>query len=142
MNIPFAVADLASHVLLMCPLRWQDQFNLHEKGMTPVEIYSLRMSIESIERVCTQEKANAQCNKKASNKGKKENMRPGTKSMTRVLKKFCTEKHCNLCKKHGGVYTMHNKKDCCKYEKDGTEKANFHAAKKGRRKPNPAKHSF
>ncbi len=31
---------------------------------------------------------------------------PGTESMIRVPKKACTEKHCNLCKKHGGVHTM------------------------------------
>jgi hypothetical protein len=37
---------------------------------------------------------------------------------------------------------MHNTNDCCKYTKDGSEKANFHTAKKGRKKPNPAKNSF
>ncbi len=28
-NVPFTVADLVSHVLRMCPLTWQDHFNLH-----------------------------------------------------------------------------------------------------------------
>jgi hypothetical protein len=37
---------------------------------------------------------------------------------------------------------MHNTRDYCKYEKDGMKKANFRAAKKGRKKPNPAKQSF
>jgi hypothetical protein len=37
---------------------------------------------------------------------------------------------------------MHNTKDCHMYKKDGTEKANFGTAKKGRKKPNPAKQSF
>ncbi len=45
-------------------------------------------------------------------------------------KKFCFKKHCNLCKKHGGGYTKNNTKDCHKYEKDGSEKANFHTANK------------
>ncbi len=31
---------------------------------------------------------------------------------------------------------------CCKYEKDRKEKANFRAAKKGRKKPNPVKQNF
>jgi hypothetical protein len=31
MNVLFAEADLASHVLRMCPHMWQDQFNLHKK---------------------------------------------------------------------------------------------------------------
>jgi hypothetical protein len=37
---------------------------------------------------------------------------------------------------------MHNMKDCCKYVKGGLEKANFRAAKKGGKKPNPTKNSF
>jgi hypothetical protein len=35
-NVPFTEADLASHVLRMCPHQWQDQYNLQEKGMTPM----------------------------------------------------------------------------------------------------------
>jgi hypothetical protein len=35
-NVSFTEADLASQVLQMCPLTWQDQFNLHKKGMTSV----------------------------------------------------------------------------------------------------------
>jgi hypothetical protein len=38
MNVPFAKADLVIQVLRMCPLMWQDQFNLHKKGMTPMDI--------------------------------------------------------------------------------------------------------
>ncbi len=75
-------------------------------------------------------------------KSKKGNKSPGTKSMARVPKKVCFENNCNLCKKHGVMYTLHTKKDCCKYEKGGLKKANFHAAKKGGKKPNPAKQSF
>jgi hypothetical protein len=37
---------------------------------------------------------------------------------------------------------MHNTRDCCRFEKDGTGKSNSRAAKKGRKKPNPAKQSF
>jgi hypothetical protein len=37
---------------------------------------------------------------------------------------------------------MHNTRDCHKYEKDRSEEANFCTAKKGRKKPNPAKNSF
>jgi hypothetical protein len=39
-NDPFTKADLASHVLRMCPLTWQDQINLHEKGMTPRHVFA------------------------------------------------------------------------------------------------------
>jgi hypothetical protein len=141
MNTPFAEANLASHILWICPPTWQDHFNLHEKGMTPMYMHLL-ISFKAIEHICAQEKSNTQSNKKASNKSKKGNKRPGTESTTRVPKKVCFEKHCNLCKKHGGVYTTHNMKECHKYEKDRSEKSDFHAAKKGRKKPNPTKKSF
>ncbi len=110
--------------------------------MTPIDIRSLLMSLEAIEHVCAQEKSNAQSNKKASNKGEKKNNRPGSESTARVPKKVCTKKHCNLCKKYWGMYTTHNTKDCRKYEKEGTEKGDFCAAKKGGKKPNPTCHSF
>jgi hypothetical protein len=32
---------------------------------------------------------------------------------------------------------MHNTHDCCRFEKDGKEKTNFHAAKKSGKKANP-----
>jgi hypothetical protein len=37
-NVPFIEADLASHVLRMCLHQWQDQYNLYEKAMIPVDI--------------------------------------------------------------------------------------------------------
>ncbi len=103
---------------------------------------SLLMSHKAIECICTQEKLNAQPGKKASNKGKKGNKRPSTKPMARVPKKACTEKHCDLCKKHGGAHSTHNTRDCQKYEKDGLEKANVRTAKKDGKKTNPKKNSF
>ncbi len=55
-NVPFSEADLASHVLRMCLQQWQDQYNLQEKGMTPMDICSLQASLEAIECVCTPRK--------------------------------------------------------------------------------------
>jgi hypothetical protein len=66
MNMPFTKADLVSHVLWMCPHTWQDQFNRHKKGMSPVNTQLLLLSLEAIEHVCTQERSNAQSNKKAN----------------------------------------------------------------------------
>jgi hypothetical protein len=54
--------------------------------------------------------------------------------MVRVLKKVLFVKHCDLCKKYGGALTTHVTGECCRYEKDGTEKSSFHTAKKGRKK--------
>ncbi len=52
-NVPFSEADLASHVLRMCPHQWQDQYNLQEKGMTPMDMHSLQASLKAIEHACT-----------------------------------------------------------------------------------------
>jgi hypothetical protein len=56
-NIPFMEADLGSHVLRMCLLAWQDQYNLNKKGMMPMDVHSLLTSLEAIEHVCTHKKA-------------------------------------------------------------------------------------
>jgi hypothetical protein len=57
--------------------------------MTPVDMHLLLMSLKAIERVCMQEKSNAQSGKKASNKGEKANKQPGTDATIRVPKKAC-----------------------------------------------------
>ncbi len=80
--------------------------------------------------------------KKSSNKGKKGKKHPGTNSMARVLKKVRFEKNCDLCKKNGGTYTMHNTRDCHRFEKDEKEKSNFRATKKGGKKGNPVNQNF
>jgi hypothetical protein len=56
-NVLFTEADLASQVLWMCLHQWQDQYNLQEKGMTPMDMHSLQASLKAIEHVCTPEKA-------------------------------------------------------------------------------------
>jgi hypothetical protein len=68
--------------------------------------------------------------------------RPGTNSTVRVPKKVHLEKHCELCKKHGGAHTMHNTGDCRRFEKDGKEKTSFRATKKGGYKSNPVNQNF
>jgi hypothetical protein len=138
-NVPFSEADLASHVLRMYPHKWQDQYNLQEKGMTPMDMCSLQASLKAVERVCTLEKAHAQSGKKASHKHEAGAKRPSTGATKQVPKKVNFEKSCKLCKKYGGAHTTHTTKDCCRYEKDGTAKADFRAAKKAGKKPNPVK---
>jgi hypothetical protein len=141
-NVPFMEAELGSHVLHMCPLQWQDQYNMNEEGMTPMDMRLLLTLLEAIECVCTYEKGKLQSSKKSSHKSKKGKKCPGTKAMVRVPKKVCFEKHCNLCKKHGSAYTMHNTHDCCRFEKDEKEKSDFCTAKKGGKKGNPVNHNF
>ncbi len=139
-NIPLMEAELASHVLHMCRIQWQDQYNMDKKGMTPMDMCSLLTLLEAIKRICTYKKGKLGYHKKSrksSNMGEKGKKCPGTNSTARVPKKVRFEKNCNLCKKHGGTYTTHNTCDCCRFNKDGKEKSNFRAAKKGGRKGNP-----
>ncbi len=98
-NVPFTEADLASHVLWMCPHQWQDQYNLQEKGMTPMDMHTLQASLEAIECVCTQEKAHVPSSEKASHKNEAGAKRPSTGATMWVPKKVHFEKSCKLCKK-------------------------------------------
>ncbi len=142
-NVPFSEADLASHILWMCPHQWQDQYNLQEKGMTPMDMHSLQASLKAIKHVCTHDKAHAPSGKKALHKNKAGAKQPSNGATKQAHKKVHFEKSCKLCKKHAGTHTTtHATKDCRKYEKDGTAKADFHTAKKAGKKPNPAKHLF
>jgi hypothetical protein len=141
-NVLFTKADLASHILRMCPHQWQDQYNLQEKGMTPMDMCSLQVSLEAIKHVCNHEKTHAPTSKKASHKNEAGSKQPSNGATKQAHKKVHFKKSCKVCKKFGGTQTTHATKDCCKYEKDRMAKANFRAAKKAGKKPNPAKQSF
>jgi hypothetical protein len=52
-NVPFMEAELGSHVLRMCPIKWQDQYNMNKMGMMPMNMRSLLTSPEAIKRICT-----------------------------------------------------------------------------------------
>jgi hypothetical protein len=132
-NVSFMEAELGSHVLHMCPMQWQDQYNMNKRGMMPMKMCLLLTSLEAIKRVCTYKKGKPESSEKSSKKGEKEMKHPRIKSTARVPKKVRFEKNCNLCKKHGGTYTTHNTCDCCRFEKDGKEKSNFCTTKKDQR---------
>ncbi len=141
-NTPFTEAELGAHALRMCPIQWQDQFNLTKKGMTPMDMRSLLTLLEVIERVCTYKKGKLESSEKPSHRSEKGKKHPSTKAPICVPKKACFEKYCNMCKKHGGAYTTHNTRECRRFEKDGKEKSDFCAAKKRGKKPYPVKHNF
>ncbi len=115
---------------------------MNKKGMTPMGMRLLHTLLEVIERVCTYEKGKLESSKKSSYKSKKGKKRPSTEATVRVPKKVCFKKHYDLCKKHGGAYTTHNTRDCCRFEKDRKEKSDFRATKKGGKKGNPVNHNF
>ncbi len=142
-NVAFTEAELGVHVLRMCPLAWQDQYNLNKKGMMPLDMRTLLTSLEAIERICTHEKAKQEEKaEKYSFNGKKGKKRPGTDPTARAPKKACFAKKCDECKKHGGTHTTHSTGECHKYEKDGTEKSSFRAAKKGGKRSYTSNQNF
>jgi hypothetical protein len=144
-NFPFTEAELGAHVLRMCPLLWQDQYNMNKKGMTPMDMCLVLTSLEAIECICTHEKGKPDNNEKSdksSYKGEKGKKHPSTISTVRVPKKVQFEKHRNLCKKHGGAHTTHTTHECCKYEKDRAEKSSFCAVKQGGKKNYPVNQNF
>jgi hypothetical protein len=107
-----------------------------------MDMHSLQASLEDIERMCTHEKAHVQSGEKASHKDEAGAKRHSTGATKQAPKKVRFERSCKLCKKHGGMHTTHPTKECRRYKIDGTVKANFCAAKKAGKKPNPAKQSF
>ena len=50
-----------------------------------------------------------------------------------------TDKHCILCKKHGGSFKSHNMHDCCCFNKDNTPIKNHGGAGKPQSKKECAK---
>jgi hypothetical protein len=144
-SVPFMEAKLGAHVLHMCPIQWQEQYNMNKKGMTPMDMCSLLTLLEAIKHICTYEKGKSESfekSKKSFNKGEKGKKRPCTNSTARVPNKVRFEKNCDLCKKHGGAFTTHNTRDCHRFEKDGKETSNFCTVKKIRQKGNPVNQNF
>jgi hypothetical protein len=52
-NVPFTETELGSHALCMCPLQWQDKYNVNKKGMTPMDMCLLLTLLEAIKHNCT-----------------------------------------------------------------------------------------
>jgi hypothetical protein len=73
----------------MCPLAWQDHYNLNEKGMMPLDMRMLLTLLEAIDRVCTREKGKQEEKaEKASFNGKK-----GKKGQVLILRPAFTRKY-------------------------------------------------
>jgi hypothetical protein len=86
-NVLFTEAELGAHVLHICPIQWQDQCNMNEKGMTLMDMHLLLTLLEAIKHICTYEKNSFEKPDKSSNKGEKRKKCTVTNSMARVPKK-------------------------------------------------------
>eukprot|EP00804_Cyclotella_cryptica_P006309 CCRYP_010148-RA/>CCRYP_010148-RA protein AED:0.43 eAED:1.00 QI:0/0/0/1/1/1/2/0/386 len=121
----FTDAELACHILRMCPLKWQDQYHLLEKCY-PEGVKPLLLILERIEVVHPVDERQS-----SSKPAKAQGAEQPSKQFAlgaRIPKKpkqacteyTCVDKNCVLCKKHGGAHTTQNTAECRRYNKDGT----------------------
>eukprot|EP00804_Cyclotella_cryptica_P027897 CCRYP_003796-RA/>CCRYP_003796-RA protein AED:0.34 eAED:1.00 QI:0/0/0/1/1/1/2/0/430 len=117
--LPLDDVDLATHLLCMCPAKWQTQYDLTE-NTTPVSTRALLLVLENTENnVELNAKPASTTNAKgADQKHKMDSM--DSRIPKKPKKGGWTEKHCILCKKHEGPHKSHNTRDCRCYNKDGT----------------------
>jgi hypothetical protein len=143
-NVPFTEAELGSHVLQMCPIQWQDQYNMNKKGMTPMDLRSLLTSLEAIKQVCTHEKAKSESSKKLLTRARKErnilvpSLQPGFPRKS-SSKSIAT---CARSMEVRTVYTTYITCVCCRFEKGGKEKSDICTTKKGGKKENLVNQNF
>ena len=117
--LPLDDADLATHLLRMCPAKWQTQYDLTENS-TPVSTRALLLVLENIENNVELDAKPASTTKARGAEPKRKMESEDSRIPKKPKKVGWTEKHCVLCKKHGGAHKTHNTHDCCRYNKDGT----------------------
>ena len=96
------------------------QYDLMENSI-PVSTRALLLVLENIE-------SNVEHNDKPPSKEKakgsdsKRRIESSDSQVPKKAKKGWTKKHCIHCKKHGGMHTTHNTRECHHYNRDGTPK--------------------
>jgi hypothetical protein len=116
--LPLDDADLATHLLHMFPAKWQTQYDLTEKT-TPVNTQALLLILEKIENNAEVETKSPSAIKPKGTEGKRK-MELLDSHIPKKSKVGFSDKHCALCKKHGGPYKLHSTRDCRKYKSDVT----------------------
>ena len=98
--LPLDDADLATHLLHMCPAWWQAQYDL-SKNTTPVSTRALLLMLENIENNTDLDYKIANPNKPKGAEGKRNAESIHSLIPKKPKKVGWTNKHCVLCKKHG-----------------------------------------
>ena len=120
---PIDDADLAGHILRMCPGTWQAQYELKAETV-PQCVRDLLDDLKKIEKAFPTERD--QSAKKGKANPSESNKRKMVSPNEPIPKKVCkVAKHCALCKKHGGAHATHNTSDCRKYDNGGRLKKGF-----------------
>jgi hypothetical protein len=144
-NVPFTEAELEAHVLRMCPLQWQNQYNMNEKGMTPMDMRLLMTFFEAIERVCTYEKVELDSfekSVKSSNMGEKGKTCPGTDSTARVPKKSALRSIATYARSMGAHIPCTTLVIVVGLRRTERRNQSFRATKKGGYRSNPVNQNF
>ena len=118
-NIAIRHANLMTHLLRMCPAKWQTQYDLTEKS-TPVNTRALLLILEKIEDNTEVDTKPPSMIKPNGAEGKCR-----MESIDSRIPKKCkqvgfSDKQCALCKNHGGPHKSLNTHNCHKYKPDGT----------------------
>ncbi len=110
--MPLEDADLTTYLLQMCPVKWQQQYNLMESSTlvsTRALLSFLKSIVELNDKPPSKDKAKGADSKRKTESSDSRN--------TKNAKNGWTEKHCSCCKKHWDGYTMYNTKKCRCYNK-------------------------
>jgi len=147
-NVPFNESTLASILLNHLPVAWRNQHKVTHP-IVPESPRAILLDLENLEKVFVK-KSNeaAQANKakvaaaaemageRVPRKGKHAH---GGVPEKGTPKKGRTNKFCKLCKAVEGPFTTHNTTECCRFNKDGSQKDRltkpFDSAKKPWKKP-------
>jgi hypothetical protein len=113
----------------MCPAKWQTQYDLTENS-TPVSTRALLLALENIKNNVELDAKPASMTKAKGAEQKRKMESEDSRIPKKPKKVGWTEKHCVLCKKHGGAHKTHNTRDCHRYNKDGTPIKNHGSAGK------------
>jgi hypothetical protein len=101
--LPLDDADLTRHLLCMCPAKWQTLYDLTEK-MTPVNTRALLLILEKIKNNAEVETEPSSAIKPKGAEGKRKMEYINSCIPKKSKQVVFSDKHCTLCKKHGGPH--------------------------------------
>ena len=116
-SLPLDDANLTTHLWCMGPAKWQTQYDFI-KNTTPISTRALLLVLEDIPNNA---KLNQKCPRviKAKGAGGKHKMESINSCISKKPRKVgWSNKHCVLCKKHGGPHKSHSMRECHCFNKD------------------------
>jgi hypothetical protein len=105
--LPLDNANLATHLLRMCPAKWQTKYDLMEKT-TPVNTRALLLILEKIENNVELETEPPSVIKPKGAEGKHKMESIDSRIPQKSKQVGFSDKHCAVCKKHGRPQKSHN----------------------------------